>query len=99
MVNDIEVNLQIWGIAGQALFRTFRTKFFTQATGAILVFDITVPNTLDRLNNWIEDIYQITGEIPLVLLGNKVDLVNLKAVRTDKSMDLWNSILVLVHIT
>ncbi len=78
-IKDTEVNLQIWDIAGQALFRTFRTKFFTLATGAVLVFDVTVPVTLDRLHTWIEDIYQVTGEIPLVLLGNKVDLVNLKA--------------------
>jgi small GTP-binding protein len=84
VLNDTEVNLQIWDIAGQTLFRTFRIKFFAKASGAILVFDITVPNTLDRLHTWIEDIYQVTGEIPLVLLGNKVDLVHLKAVRTDE---------------
>lgn len=83
-INDTEVNLQIWDIAGQTLFRTFRTKFFTQANGVILVFDITVPNTLDRLNTWIDDIYEVTGEIPLVLLGNKVDILNLKAVNAEE---------------
>ena len=75
-----EVNLQIWDIAGQTLFRQFRKKFYTKAKGALLVFDLTVPKSLDNLNSWIDDIQEITGEIPFVLIGNKADLAELRAV-------------------
>ncbi|MHA2246732.1 MAG: Rab family GTPase [Candidatus Hodarchaeales archaeon] len=80
-----EVNLQIWDIAGQTLFREFRKKFYTKAQGALLVFDLTVPKSLDNLHlSWIKDIHQITGEIPFVLIGNKVDLNELRAISPEE---------------
>ncbi|MHA1332213.1 MAG: Rab family GTPase, partial [Candidatus Hodarchaeales archaeon] len=32
-VNDNAINLQIWDIAGQSLFKNFRRKFYSQARG------------------------------------------------------------------
>jgi small GTP-binding protein len=78
-----EVNLQIWDIAGQTLFRKFRTRFFANARGALLVFDLTVPASLYYLRQWISDIKQITKEIPFVLIGNKNDLTNLQAISAE----------------
>jgi small GTP-binding protein len=84
ITEDREVNLQIWDIAGQTLFRQFRKKFYTKAKGALLVFDLTVPKSLDNLHSWIEDIQEITGEIPFVLIGNKADLTELRAVLSEE---------------
>ncbi|MFX0207895.1 MAG: Rab family GTPase [Candidatus Hodarchaeota archaeon] len=81
--DDHKVALQIWDIAGQTLFRQFRKKFYTKAKGALLVFDLTVPKSLDNLHLWIEDIVEITGEIPFVLIGNKADLAELRAVSSE----------------
>jgi len=73
--NNAEANLQIWDVAGQTSFRKFRQRFFSGARGAFLVFDLTVPKSLDSLHaSWIEDIQNNAGEIPLILIGNKVDL-------------------------
>ena len=85
VVKDQEVNLQIWDIAGQTLFREFRKKFYLRAQGALLVFDLTVPKSLDNLHlSWIKDIHQITGEIPSVLIGNKIDLNELRAISPEE---------------
>lgn len=85
VVNDQEVNLQIWDVAGQTLFRQFRQKFYTKAEGALLVFDLTVPKSLDNLHlSWMNDIKEITGEIPTVLIGNKVDLKELQAISSEE---------------
>ena len=81
--NDKEVNLQIWDIAGQTLFRNLRQKFFQNASGALLVFDLTIPATLENLHTWIADIKNITNSIPFVLIGNKVDLTELKTITQD----------------
>ncbi|MHA1977883.1 MAG: Rab family GTPase [Candidatus Hodarchaeales archaeon] len=81
--NDKEVNLQLWDIAGQTLFRNLRTKFFQNASGALLVFDLTIPSTLENLHTWISDIKTIAGNIPFVLIGNKVDLTGLKSITQD----------------
>lgn len=80
ITEDREVNLQIWDIAGQTLFRQFRKKFYTKAKGALLVFDLTVPKSLDNLHAWIEDILEMTGKIPFILIGNKADLSELRAI-------------------
>lgn len=72
---DRQVSLQLWDIAGQTSFQQFRQSFFTKARGALLVYDLTVPKSLENLQkSWIIDIEEITGNIPLVLIGNKVDL-------------------------
>jgi Ras-related protein Rab-11A/Ras-related protein Rab-11B len=56
-------------------FRKFRQRFFSGIRGAFLVFDLTLPESLDNLHtSWIEDIQNMTGEIPLILIGNKVEL-------------------------
>ena len=74
-IDNSEVNLQIWDVAGQTSFRKFRQRFFSGTRGAFLVFDLTVPKSLDNLHaSWIEDIQNIAEGIPLILIGNKVDL-------------------------
>ena len=74
-IENSEVNLQIWDVAGQTSFRQFRQRFFSGAQGAFIVFDLTVPKSLDNLHaSWIEDIQNNAGKIPLILIGNKVDL-------------------------
>ncbi|MHA2226996.1 MAG: Rab family GTPase [Candidatus Hodarchaeales archaeon] len=80
-VNGQNVITQIWDIAGQTSFRKFRQKFFANAKGALLVYDVTAPKSLLNLHlSWINDILSITGNIPLVLVGNKIDLWEKKAV-------------------
>ncbi|MFX0087048.1 MAG: Rab family GTPase [Candidatus Hodarchaeota archaeon] len=77
------IKLQIWDIAGQELFRAFRKRFFSNARGCLLIFDLTVPQTLNDLHTWVSDIYEIAGSIPIVLIGNKVDLKELRNVSTE----------------
>jgi small GTP-binding protein len=84
ITEDREVNLQIWDIAGQTLFRQFRKKFYTKAKGALLVFDLTVPKSLDNLHAWIDDILEMTGKIPFILIGNKADLSELRAISPEE---------------
>ena len=79
-VRGKHINLQIWDIAGQSLFRDFRKKFYSQARGALLVFDLTMPSSLESLTNWISDIKEVTGDIPLILIGNKSDLMELRSI-------------------
>ena len=71
------IKLQIWDLAGQELYRSFRKRFFASARGVLLVFDLTLPQTLPELHDWDSDIYKITGKVPIVLIGNKVDLQEL----------------------
>jgi small GTP-binding protein len=77
--NNLEtflVNLVIFDVAGQDRFMTLRDVFFRKASGALLVFDLTRPETLDDLYEWKKQIDDRLGadRIPNVLIGNKSDL-------------------------
>ena len=62
--------------AGQERFRALNTRYYRQADGILLVFDITNKQTFEELTNYyldkIED--NCKENIPSILLGNKSDL-------------------------
>lgn len=79
LIKDVEIDgddvrLMIWDIGGQAQFSTMRNIYFKGSQGAIGVYDITTPESLLRLPGWISTLKKATGSIPLVIIGNKVDL-------------------------
>jgi len=69
------VNLIIWDMAGQSRFASFRKNFYTDTSGALLIFDLTRADTYYKLENWIKELNESAGEIPFVLIGNKCDLL------------------------
>jgi small GTP-binding protein len=75
-IDDMLINLIIFDVAGQKRFQTLRDVFFRKANGAIMVFDLTRPETVDDLYEWKEQIDERLGKdrIPLILVGNKSDL-------------------------
>jgi len=77
--NDLLVNLVIFDVAGQERFQMLRDIFFRKANGALLVFDLTRPETLDDLYEWKQQIDDRLGKdrIPNILIGNKSDLEDL----------------------
>ena len=67
--------LSIWDIGGQERFSFIRTTFYKGASGALLVFDLSRASTWDAIKNWRAEVNQFAGNIPFVLIGNKVDLL------------------------
>ncbi|MBD3352777.1 MAG: GTP-binding protein [Candidatus Lokiarchaeota archaeon] len=74
--NDIRTRLFFWDIAGQKEFSFMRPTFFNGAKGAVIVFDLTRPETLVSVVEWYEDLKKYCGELPTILFGNKLDLVD-----------------------
>jgi small GTP-binding protein len=70
----IDMNLMIWDVMGQEEFKSVQKMSYKNANGALLVCDITRKETLERIKNWRNDIFDIAGKIPLIILANKSDL-------------------------
>ena len=67
--------LLIWDLAGQDIFVDLRTRYCQGASGGILVFDLTRPDTLETVPRWVESFREAVGPEPLLMLiGNKADL-------------------------
>ncbi|MHA1147626.1 MAG: Rab family GTPase [Promethearchaeota archaeon] len=68
--------LSIWDIGGQQRFEFIRSTFYKGAAGVLLVFDLTRAQTYAEIRKWLTEVRQFAGEnIPFVLIGNKLDLL------------------------
>ncbi|MHA2250665.1 MAG: Rab family GTPase [Candidatus Kariarchaeaceae archaeon] len=82
--------IQIWDLAGHPIFQNIRIDFYRGAEAALLVFDLTRPETLKNVPTWVDELFKIIKRsIPLLLVGNKCDLkANGEEVVTDEDIDL-----------
>ncbi len=79
-VDGSPVRLVVWDLGGEERFRFMAPLFLRGARGAIFVFDVTREETFEHLEEWLEVTLSTVGEIPRVLVGNKVDLEELRVV-------------------
>ena len=71
----VDLTFLIWDIMGQKGFRELlKEAFFDGAKGIMAVCDVTRKYTLNDLDEWIYSVYEVAGNIPIVLLANKCDL-------------------------
>lgn len=89
--SGIEVNLQLWDTAGQERFQSLCTSFYRGSDGCILVFDISSAESYENLDKWRQVFQSTTGDetrqIPIVLVGNKIDCVN--TIHRDQVINEW----------
>ncbi|MHA2225980.1 MAG: Rab family GTPase [Candidatus Hodarchaeales archaeon] len=79
------LRLQIWDLAGQPSFQQIRTRYYKRAAGALLVFDVTRPESFENLKLWINEFYKYveSPQASIILLGNKIDLQGKNIVSSD----------------
>jgi len=82
------VILSIWDTAGQEKFRKMYPRYYKGAKYAILVYDVTSRETFESLSSWVEEINKHAGEIPIILVGNKVDLEAYRQVSKAEGLEL-----------
>jgi small GTP-binding protein len=83
-----DLSIAIWDIIGQKEFRALISRFYKNANGALLVCDLTRPETIHNLRSWTTNLYSAIGKIPIVFVGNKVDLIDPKTFNTDELLEL-----------
>lgn len=76
-INGDKVELFLWDIAGQEQFQALRQRFYIGSAGAIIVFslDPEQSRSYEHVPRWLDDLKKHCGNIPIVLFGNKIDLV------------------------
>ncbi len=73
--------ITLWDTAGQERFKSLPRKYYQNADGIFLIFDVTKEETFNNVSNWINDVKENSNlggmdgqqQITLFLLGNKID--------------------------
>ena len=81
---NMRVLLQIWDLAGDARFQFIRRDYYQEAQGALLVYDITRPNTYQEIRETYENLLSYCGKVPCILIGNKVDLEDQRKISAEE---------------
>ena len=79
-IRNTTLTLLIWDLAGGEEFSRVMHSYYRGASGAILVCDLTRKETLPILTRYAEDFRSINPHTPLVVVGNKVDLLEQQAI-------------------
>lgn len=78
VIHGINIYIQIIDTAGLHRFYTISQTFFRGSDCCIVMFDLTNIETLEYTRKLFNDIFDLAGEIPTVLVGNKCDRVDEK---------------------
>lgn len=80
------IKAQIWDTAGQERYRAITSAYYRGAVGALLVYDICKPNSFENVERWLKELKEYAdNQIVVMIVGNKTDLVNLRAVKAEES--------------
>ena len=93
-LNGVKVRLIMWDLAGQEKYRVVRSMYFQGCEGALLIYDVTRYNTLESIDSkWLRDFKKyVKKKGAFVLIGNKSDLGEQRAVTTDRGKELASKI-------
>ena len=87
-VNNMNIKFQVWDTAGQERFRTIISSYYKGAHGILLVYDITLKESFESLNDWLNEIKKNTSKnIVKVLIGNKIDLNDKRIISFDEAKE------------
>lgn len=89
-----EINVQLWDIGAQQYFKRIRKIYFSGAEAAFIVFDLTNETSFKSIKTWYQEIFDfLEGEnIPIVIIGNKIDLLDQRVVSTEEGQKLASSL-------
>ena len=80
------IRLKFWDISENERFRFLIKQYCKGANGTVLMYDITNSKSLENLVNFIQIIRENAGDIPIILIGNRVDLEKFREVSKEEGI-------------
>lgn len=74
IIEGEEIRLIIGDSGSQERFYSVLPTYFQGSVVAALIFDITSSESLNKLDFWQEKLEEGVGKIPVIVVGNKIDL-------------------------
>ncbi|MHA1146150.1 MAG: Rab family GTPase [Candidatus Helarchaeota archaeon] len=79
------VNFMIWDIAGQQKWENVRKRYYAGCSGIFIVYDSTRFTTFQNVKQkWFVEVQDfVEKNIPIMIVGNKSDLEDIRKVKTE----------------
>jgi small GTP-binding protein len=76
LIENKPIRYQIWDLAGQQRFDAVREVYYKGSVGALLVYDVTRPDSYFNTPKWINELWLNNGRgrVPIVVVANKIDM-------------------------
>jgi len=73
---DKKISLILWDLEGTDDVLSIRASYLLGTHGLVFVFDVSRPSTFEHLNADLEIVSDKAPDIPVLVVGNKSDLVD-----------------------
>ncbi len=97
VVKDTPVDLILWDIYGEDEFQEVRASYLRGASGCLLVVDGTRRYTLDTAHALVKRTQVAVGDIPMVFVFNKTDLMDQWEIENEHLRDTKNNGFVVIQ--
>jgi len=87
-----EITYLLWDTAGQEEYDSITRGYYKGAGAAIIAFSTTDRASFDALRQWHQKVKDECGEIPMVLVQNKVDLISQACMSAQEAEDIARSL-------
>ncbi|MFW9873974.1 MAG: Rab family GTPase, partial [Candidatus Thorarchaeota archaeon] len=90
-IDEREIQFLIWDKAGPEKFYPYK-HLYSNTDGGIFMYDITNKSSLNDISKWIKNFRDTlegkNKDIPILMLGNKIDLEDKREVSKDYALEL-----------
>ncbi|HKW43729.1 MAG TPA: GTP-binding protein [Thermoplasmata archaeon] len=74
---EVEMSMQIWDVLGQKGYSGVQETAMKGAQGVLMVYDATNDESRRALEDyWVPAVWRLAGRVPMIIAGNKADLVD-----------------------
>lgn len=87
-----DITYSCWVCAPERRFQYYWPKFFRGASGVFIMFDLTNRTNFEEVRFWYDTVRDNLGLVPMVLLGNKADLVVERVIDFSEARKLSNQL-------
>jgi small GTP-binding protein len=90
---DTTIRFTIYDLAGQGQFARVRQSYLANAKAGFLVYDVTNRSSFENISRWYAEFIKGAGkEICIILIGNKIDLMDNREISSQEGKTLADSL-------
>ena len=89
-----KIVFSLWDVGAQEYFKRFRKTYYSGAQAGFIVYDISNKDSFHNIKEWYRELIDFVGnkDIPIVIVGNKIDLFDQREVEYQDGVKLTNEL-------